>query len=79
MILGLPLSSFALQMISVIGSLLGIIFSFSLGVIVSVLLWNIILYIILTTISRHPELLNFKHVFSQTISNKKPGLSYEDD
>ncbi len=35
MILGLPLALFALQMISVIASLLLIIFSFSLGMIVS--------------------------------------------
>lgn len=78
MILGLPLSFFALQMISIIGSLLVIIFSFNLGVIVSVLLGNIIMYIILTTVTRHPELLNLKRVFPHTISNKKIGLSHEE-
>ncbi|RNL90118.1 hypothetical protein ED312_06750 [Sinomicrobium pectinilyticum] len=80
MVLGLPLPFFALQMISVIGSLLVIIFSFSLGVIVSVLLWNMMLYTALGRIISHPELLHLKKVFPQTISNKKLShLSYEED
>ncbi|MCX2681883.1 hypothetical protein OOZ15_18165 [Galbibacter sp. EGI 63066] len=80
MIMGLPLSLFALQMISVIGSLLIIIFSFSLGVIVSVLALNAKLFIALTHITKHPGLLHFKKVFPKTLSNKKQtNLSYEED
>ena len=44
MIMGLPISLFALQMVSVIGSLLIIIFSFHFGVIVGLLLFNALLY-----------------------------------
>lgn len=80
MILGLPLPFFALQMISVIGSLLVIIFSFSLKVIISVFVWNGTLYIALSRIINHPELLHLKKVFPLTISNKKLShLLYEED
>lgn len=80
MIMGLPLSLFALQMISVIGSLLVIIFSFSLGVIVSVLAFNAKLFIALTHITKHPGMLRLKKVFPLTLSNKKhSSLSYEED
>lgn len=80
MILGLPLSFFAMQMISVIGSLLVIIFSFSLGIIVAVLLWNIILYVFLSKLVQNPGLFQFKKVFPQTVSNKKLSrLYYEED
>lgn len=80
MIMGLPLSLFALQMISVIGSLLVIIFSFSLGVIVSVLAFNAKLFVALTHIIKHPGLLLFKKVFPKTLSSKKQtDLHYEED
>lgn len=79
-ILGLPMSFFALQMISVIGSLLGIIFSFSLRVIVMVLLWNFGLYVFMTKISKDPALFHLQGVFPKTITNKKQSrLYYEDD
>ena len=78
MIFGLSVGSFAIQMTSVIASLLIIIFSFSL---VSVLLlptWNIGLYIFLL---RSPVfLIPFRSKSLLTlISNKQIGLSrYED-
>lgn len=78
MIMGLPISLFALQMISVIGSLLVIIFSFSLKVIVSVFIWNGTLYIALNRIISHPELLHLKKVFPLTISNKKQSSLYDE-
>jgi len=71
MLMGLPISLFALQMTSVIGSLLFIIFSFSFLVIVTVLIINGGLYVILTQLTEHPSLLHFKRVFPTTISNKK--------
>ena len=78
MILGLPLSFFALQMISVIASLLLIIFSFSLGMIATILLWNIALYILLNKLVQHPGLFHFQRVFPQHISNKKLSLCYDE-
>ena len=77
-IMGLPISLFALMMTAVIGSLLFIIFSFSFAVIISVFVLNATLYVALTHITKHPALLYFKKVFPQTISNKKLSqLRYE--
>lgn len=70
MIMELPISLFALMMTAVIGSLLFIIFSFSLTAIVLLIVVNMALYVILTNITKHPNLLYFKKVFPQTISNK---------
>jgi hypothetical protein len=79
-IMGLPISLFALMMTSAIGSLLFIIFSFSFLVVISVFLFNGILYVVLTQLTRHPALLHFKKVFPTTISNKKTSpLHYEED
>jgi len=78
MIWGLPISLFAMMMLSILGSLLIIIFSFSFLVIISVFIWNILLYIALTHITRNPDLLYFKKVFPKSISNKKlSDLNYE--
>jgi len=78
-IMGLPISLFALMMTAVIGSLLFIIFSFSFSVIIVVFLFNGILYIALTHFTKNPSLLHFKKVFPQSISNKKQSrLQYED-
>lgn len=80
MVLGLPLPFFALQMISVITSLLVIIFSFGLGAIVVVLLWNATLYVLLSKFSQTSELFHLQKVFPRYISNKKQSqLYYEDD
>ncbi|MFL1013329.1 hypothetical protein [Flavisericum labens] len=77
-IMGLPISLFALMMVAVIGSLLFIIFSFSLVVIISAVVFNGTLYVALTHLSRNTTLLHFKKVFPQTISNKKQShLFYE--
>nr|WP_299429863.1 hypothetical protein [uncultured Maribacter sp.] len=70
-IMGLPISLFALMMTCVIGSLLFIIFSFSFLVIICVFVLNGVLYIALTHFTKNPSLLHFKRVFPQTISNKK--------
>ncbi|OYX22772.1 MAG: hypothetical protein B7Z06_11190 [Flavobacteriales bacterium 32-35-8] len=79
-IMGLPISLFALMMTVVIGSLLFIIFSFSFIVIISVFLLNGVLYIALTHITKNPALMHIKKAFPQTISNKKGSrLYYEED
>ena len=75
LIYGLPISLFALMMLCVIGSLLVIIFSFSLGII----LGATVLYVFLTRLTQHPQLLHFQKVFPDMLSSKKSsGLSYED-
>lgn len=79
-IMGLPISLFALMMTFVIGSLLFIIFSFSFAIIVSVSLWNGALYTVLTHLTKNPALMHIKKVFPQTISNKRSShLYYEED
>ena len=79
MIYGLPLGFFALMMLSIIGSLLVIIFSFSFGLILSAVVVNLSLYFFLIRITHNPQLLNFQRVFPKMISNKRfLGLTYED-
>ncbi|MBI6118254.1 hypothetical protein [Salegentibacter maritimus] len=79
-IFGLSLPLFALMMLSVIASLLVIIFSFSLGVIFSALLFNAFLYIGLNRISRLLEFLQMTGAFPKMISNKRnSNINYEED
>ena len=80
MIMGLPISLFALMVTAVIGSLLVIIFSFSFSVIIGAFLFDAIVYVALTHFTKHPTLLHFKNVFPPIISNKKQShLNYESD
>jgi hypothetical protein len=79
-IFGLPLSLFALMMISIVASLLVIIFSFSFGIIIGVIVLNMGLYIALIRVTNNPQLFHFSKPFPQIISNKKPTLfNYEED
>ena len=79
LIYGLPIGLFALMMLSVIGSLLVIIFSFGFGIITSVVVLNLSLYIFLVRLTANPQLLHYQRVFPKMISNKKiSGLTYED-
>ena len=79
-IFGLPISLFALMMISIVASLLVIIFSFSFGIIIGVLLFNTALYIALTRITSNPELFQMAGTFPKIISNKRnSGFDYEQD
>lgn len=78
LIYGLPITFFAIMMLSVVGSLLVIIFSFSLNMILSVAIANLFLYFLLTRMTANPRLLNIRRNFPQMISNKKcSGFSYE--
>jgi len=80
MIWGLPITMFALMMISIVGSLMVVIFSFSLTMIIAVFICNTGLYIILTRISNNPRPFQFSSVFPNIISNKKSSLlNYEEN
>ncbi len=74
MIWGLPISLFAMMMLSILASLLVIIFSFSFLVIIGAILWNGTLYVVLTKIACKAILLNFNRVFPKIISNKKDNI-----
>ncbi len=79
LIFGLPLTLFAFQMVSVIGSLMVIIFSFGLGSILGALFWNPMLYMVLTKVAHQPQLLQLGNPFPNHISNRKNSfLTYED-
>lgn len=78
LIYGLPVSLFALMMLCIIGSLLVVIFSFSLPVILGAVVANLTCYVSLNKITREPGVLHFQKVFPRLISNKRStGLSYE--
>ncbi|WP_026754842.1 hypothetical protein [Sediminibacter sp. Hel_I_10] len=77
-IFGLPISLFALMMVSILASLLIIIFSFSFGIIIGVLVFNASLYVALTRIAHNPQLFQMAKAFPQIISNKRnSGFDYE--
>ena len=71
-IFGLPISLFALMMISVVASLLVIIFSFSFGIIIGVIVLNMGLYIALIRVTNNPQLFHFSKPFPQKIFQIKP-------
>ncbi|UII80098.1 hypothetical protein [Flagellimonas sp. CMM7] len=76
MIWGLPISLFAMMMLSILASLLVIIFSFSLVVIIVAMLWNTTLYVVLTKTALKGISVNFNTVFPKIISNKKENLTH---
>lgn len=80
LIWGLPISLFTLMIISVVGSLLVIIFSFSFVAIIGAFIFNITLYVAFIKFRRTPQLLQFTTLFPRIISNKKSSLlDYEED
>lgn len=79
-IFGLPIALFALMMVAILASLLVIIFSFSFGMIIGVLIFNAVLYIALTHITNNPQLFQKANTFPKIISNKRnSGLDYGQD
>lgn len=78
MIMGLPVSLFGLMMVAVIGSLLVIIFSFSFGVIVGLLLFNALFYGALCQWVKRPVHLRMQSVYPHTISLKKINPFFDD-
>jgi type IV secretory pathway VirB3-like protein len=80
MIAGLPITLFALMMLSIIGSLLVIIFSFSFYGVLGAMLLNAVLYVVLLQFTRNSSLLHFKKVFPNRISTKQTNiLDYEEN
>ena len=71
MIMGLSISLFALMMVSIICSLLIIIFSFHFGVIVGLLLFNALFYGALVRWVKKPFHLKVQETFPKTISLKQ--------
>ncbi|WP_300435467.1 hypothetical protein [Christiangramia sp.] len=79
-IFGLPISLFALMMISIIASLLVIIFSFSFRIIITAMVFNTAVYISLTRITNNPQFLQTAKAFPKIISNKQnSGFYYGQD
>ncbi|WP_106144263.1 hypothetical protein [Flagellimonas meridianipacifica] len=77
-IFGLPISLFALMMVSILASLLIIIFSFSFGIIIALMVCNGSLYVILLRIANRPQLFQMGNPFPKIISNKRnSGFTYE--
>ena len=76
LIYGLPVSLFALMMLSIIATLLVIIFSFGPLLILGGIVWNLTLYITLVRITAKVHLLNLRTVFPILISNKKSSNLY---
>ncbi|PIB38317.1 hypothetical protein [Maribacter sp. 4G9] len=74
LIWGLPISLFALLMVSVVASLLVIIFSFSLIMVLTLFIWNAGLFIALNKMSSSTQLFNIRKVFPKSISNKKDNI-----
>jgi len=63
-----------------LASLLIIIFSFSFGIIIGVLVFNASLYVALTRITHNPQLFQMAKAFPKIISNKRnSGFDYEQD
>ncbi|MCM4168421.1 hypothetical protein DHD08_12090 [Arenibacter sp. H213] len=80
MIFGLPISLFALQILSIVGSLMVIIFSFSLSISIIVFVFNTLLYVFLTRITIKPIPFLLFGTFPKIISNKKStSLNYGED
>ena len=79
-IFGLPISLFALMMVSILASLMVIIFSFSFVIIIGVFIFNAALYVALTRITNNPQLFQMAKAFPKIISNKRnSGFDYEQD
>lgn len=76
--MGLPISLFVLMMVSVICTLLIIIFSFNLSVIVALLLFNALLFGALTHWVNKPDMLHINKVFPHLISNKRISSLYHE-
>jgi len=74
LIWGLPISLFALLMVSIVASLLVIIFSFSLMMVLGLFAWNGCLFMSLNKMNNNPGLFNFRKVFPKSISNKKDNI-----
>jgi len=79
-IFGLPISLFAVMMISIITTLLVIIFSLSLAMVIGMSVLNAALYLALSRITKAPGIVQFANSFPRIISNKRnSNFHYEKD
>lgn len=77
LIFGLSISLFAVMMLSIISSLLVVIFSFHLILILVLIIANALLYVFLLQIMNRPQLFQKRGSFPHLISNKQiSGLDY---
>ena len=77
-IFGFPISLFALMIVSILASLLIVIFSFSFVMIIGILVFNAALYVALTRIRHNPQIFQTANAFPKIISNKRnSGFNYE--
>jgi len=77
-IFGLPIFQFAIMMVSIIASLLVIIFSFNFWILIGILLFNSALYLTLLQLANNPQLFQIKGSFPKIISNKRNStINYE--
>ena len=77
-IFGFPIFLFALMIVSILASLLIVIFSFSFVMIIGILVFNAALYVALTRISHNPQIFQTANAFPKIISNKRnSGFNYE--
>jgi len=77
-IFGFPISLFALMIVSILASLLIVIFSFSFVMIIGILVFNAALYVALTRITHNPQIFQTSNAFPKIISNKRnSGFNYE--
>ena len=77
-IFGFLISLFALMIVSILASLLIVIFSFSFVMIIGILVFNAALYVALTRISHNPQIFQTANAFPKIISNKRnSGFNYE--
>ena len=74
LIFGLPISLFALLMVSIVASLLVIIFSFSLMIVLTLFIWNTGLFTGLSRMQSSTQPFNLRKVFPKSISNKKDNI-----
>jgi hypothetical protein len=78
LIFGLSISLFAVMMLSIIGSLLVMIFSFHLVMVLVLIIGNSLFYVLLLQFMNRPQLFQKRGVYPQLISNKQiSGLDYE--
>ncbi len=78
MIYGLPLPQFGVMIMTVIGTLLVIIFSFGLIAIIGGFILNAALYIALIKGITYLKHVTLNNVFPKLISNRKPSLVYHE-
>lgn len=74
LVMGLPLNALAIMMLSVVGSLLVIIFSFSFFMVLLVVVFNGGLFFGMSYLHAHPEVLHLSNPYPKLVTGKPAGL-----